>query len=182
LLLGPSWGENGFPIVFHADDDPAFGHAIVPCFVEPADVGFAVVSPFARPYRLSDSFSSAPLRINRQTMIQCNEPTKAEIRSSNVILISARPKSMWNNRKRNPPTTAPTIRTTMLVQSPKPRLLKVMRRPASVPASAPTINQTTISPTVMIQSFLLEERCSSPEAMRKAFPLQRAKARNCSHC
>src|SRR6476660_4235394 len=51
----------------------------------------------------------APLRINRQTMIETKEPTKAEIRSSNVILISVRPRSMWNNQKRNPPNSAPII-------------------------------------------------------------------------
>jgi hypothetical protein len=39
-------------------------------------------------------------------MMHNNEPTNAEIRSSNVILISPRPKSMRNSRNKSPPTNA----------------------------------------------------------------------------
>ena len=87
-----------------------------------------------------------------------NEPTNAEIRSSKVILISPRPKSMWSSRKMSPPTTAPTIPKPTLAHTPKPRLLKVMRRPASVPASAPITSQTMILPIGidMIESLLSE--------------------------
>src|SRR6516225_5488887 len=102
-------------------------------------------------------FGAASLRISRQIIMHNNEPTNAEIRSSKVILISPRPKSMWSSRNMSPPTNAPSIPTPMLVQTPKPRLLKVMRRPASVPASAPMISQTMILPMEIdiIQSFLL---------------------------
>src|SRR5436190_10230156 len=95
--------------------------------------------------------------MRHQAKMHTNEPTNAEIRSSNVILISPRPKSIWNSRNKNPPTSAPSIPTPMLTQSPKPRLVKVMRRAASVPASAPMISQTIISPIEkdIIQSFLL---------------------------
>src|SRR5262249_55419570 len=84
-------------------------------------------------------------------MIHSTEPTKAEMRSSKVILISVRWRSMWNNQKRKPPTRAPIIPIPTSVQNPKPRLLSVITRPASVPASAPTINQTTIFPIVIVQ-------------------------------
>src|SRR6266498_1720754 len=45
-LLIVRW-KNGFPIVLHADYDPAFGQCFVPCFVESSDIRLAVVSPFA---------------------------------------------------------------------------------------------------------------------------------------
>src|SRR5512133_1304047 len=38
--------------------------------------------------------------MRRQAKMHNNEPTNAEIRSSKVILILPRPKSMWNNRDR----------------------------------------------------------------------------------
>src|SRR5512133_1655844 len=38
--------------------------------------------------------------MRRQAKMHNNEPTNAEIRSSKVILISPRPRSMWNNRDR----------------------------------------------------------------------------------
>jgi hypothetical protein len=38
LLLDDSGRENGFPIVFHADDDPTLGDRFVPGFVESADI------------------------------------------------------------------------------------------------------------------------------------------------
>src|SRR5262249_43985068 len=65
------------------------------------------------------AFSLVALRTNLQAMMHSNEPINAEIRSSNVILIWARPKSMCNNQKRNPPTSAPSIPTPMLLQKPK---------------------------------------------------------------
>jgi hypothetical protein len=42
-------------------------------------------------------FGAARLRINRQTSTHSNEPANAEIKSSNVILISPRPRLMPNN-------------------------------------------------------------------------------------
>src|SRR5262249_32625076 len=66
-------------------------------------------------------------------------------------------KSMRNNRNNSPPTNAPSIPTPMLAHNPKPRLVKVIRRPASVPASAPIISQTMSSPIDMIEYFLPEE-------------------------
>jgi len=80
-LLGAGARENRFPIVLYADDDPAFGHGFVSSFVESADVGFAIVDPFALAYGLFGSFFCSSLRINRQTMTHSKEPTKAEIRS-----------------------------------------------------------------------------------------------------
>ena len=104
--------------------------------------------------------------MRRQAKMHNKEPTNAEMRSSKVILISPRPKSMWNSRNRNPPTSAPSIPTAMLIQGPKPRFVKVTRRPARVPASAPIISQTMISPMEIdtIESFLFGQ-CYSPETV-----------------
>ena len=117
----------------------------------------------------------ACLRMSRQAIMHKTEPTNAEIRSSKVILISPRPKSMWSNRKISPPTKAPSIPTPMLTQSPNPRLVKVMRRPATVPASAPTISQTIILLIEVdrIESFLLGECLRAPDCAVFCFTRQR---------
>jgi hypothetical protein len=52
----------------------------------------------------------------------------------------------------------------VLTQNPNPRLVKVTKRPARVPANAPMMSQTMISPMEieMNESFLLEDRFYLP--------------------
>jgi hypothetical protein len=64
-LLPPNTQKNGFPTVLYSDEDPAFGRG------------------FVLPYSVS-GFFPVPLRIKRQAMIQSNEPTMADLRSTRV--------------------------------------------------------------------------------------------------
>src|SRR5690606_18140051 len=40
-------GEHRPPVPLHVDNGPAFGRRLIPCLVEPADVGLPVVGPLA---------------------------------------------------------------------------------------------------------------------------------------
>ena len=84
------------------------GHAKFPSRSSDAVITFMMPLPL-HPPGWCCFFGAASLGISRQVKMHNTDPTNAEIRSSKVILISPRPKSMWSNRKMSPPTTAPTI-------------------------------------------------------------------------